>query len=291
MIVIVLYKDRLEKLETVFNNLFIFSPKENNTNLKSDDDSSNLKQTMPHSPSQLENENILLGETSSSDHVTEIQFNSLNDPPQPTSIFDDGYCIYQTPNTPSRINDFTLNSGTFSAMAQDGRNLPSGNQHPYPFGYLPVLVPGIVRYSPCWLPSWGGWIASWVSWISPDSPPWTWPSFLWTWSSSHSRLHDKILDSGRYLSTGEPHIPTATADRRKPADFFFFWVQKAPWHIRMFYSSCVFLFFLQIVYSVKMSIEIPSWPLYYTIFILLLTASGYSTYPKSYSGWLGVCKY
>ena len=245
MIVIVLYKDRLEKLETVFNNLFIFSPKENNTNLKSDDDSSNLKQTMPHSPLQLENENIL-GETSSSDHVTEIQFNSLNDPPQPTSIFDDGYCIYQTPNTPSRINDFTLNSGTFSAMAQDGRNLPSGNQHPYPFGYLPVLVPGIVRYSPCWLPSWGGWIASWISWISPDSPPWTWPSFLWTWSSSHSRLHDKILDSGRYLSTGEPHIPTATADRRKPADFFFFWVQKAPWHIRMFYSSCVFLFFFRL---------------------------------------------
>ena len=125
------------------------------------------------SPSQVE---IMGDTTSSSNDVTEIQFNSLNNPPQPnTSVFDDGYCIYQTP-TPS---NFTPNSRTssFSAIAQDasGGNLPSGNQ--YPFGYMPVLVPGTVNYFPCWLPSWGGWIASWISWLSP---PWIcqWPSFL-----------------------------------------------------------------------------------------------------------------
>ena len=69
-------------------------------------------------------------------HTSDIETHSdsLNDPPQPTSVFDDGYCIYQTP-TPSRINDFTPNSRTFPAMALDGHNLPSGNQHPYPFGY------------------------------------------------------------------------------------------------------------------------------------------------------------
>ena len=112
-----------------------------------------------HSPSRVDNENM--GDTvdKSFNFIQEIQFNSLNDPPQPTSVFDDGYCIHET-TTPSRINDFTPNSRTFSAMAQDGHNLPSGNQHPYPFGYMPVLVPGIVHYFPCWLPSRGGWIAA-----------------------------------------------------------------------------------------------------------------------------------
>ena len=165
MILIVLSKDRFKNLETVVNKLLISSPKEDNT--KSDDSN---RQTM-HSPLRVENENM--GDTGSSNYVnvTEIQFDSLNDPPQHKSVFDDGYCIYQTP-TPSRINDFTPNSRTFSAMTQDDCNLPSGNQHPYPFGYL---VPGIIHYSPCWFPSWGGWIASWISWVSPL---WIWPSFL-----------------------------------------------------------------------------------------------------------------
>ena len=110
------------------------SKKKLEDNTKSDDNSGQIL----HSPSQLEVENT--GDTS-----TEIKFNSLNDPPQPkSSVFDDGYCIYQTP---------TPNSRTFSAaIAQDGRNLPSRNQHPYPFGYVPVLVPGIVNYIPCWIP-------------------------------------------------------------------------------------------------------------------------------------------
>jgi hypothetical protein len=148
---------------------YYLDPKEDNSKPESDHDS---RQT---TPSPVENENM--GDTSSSNHINEIHFNSLNDPPQPTSVFDNGFCIYQTP-TPSRIYyDFTPNSGTFSAMAQDasGRNSPSGNQHPYPFGFVPVLVPGVVHYFPYWLPSWGGWIASWISWISP---PWIWPSFL-----------------------------------------------------------------------------------------------------------------
>ena len=164
MIVIVLYKDMIEKLDTKLNDLLYYPLKEY---IRKSDDSS--RQTV-HSSSRVENENM--GDTSAHVYGIETHFNSLNDPPQPTSVFDDGYCIYQTP-TPSRINDFTPNSGTFSAMAQDGRNLPSGNQHPYPFGYW---VPGIVHYLPCWLPSWGGWIASWTSWISP--PAWIWPSFL-----------------------------------------------------------------------------------------------------------------
>lgn len=142
------------------------SPKELEDNTKSDDSSGRTVD----SPSQMEN----MGDTSSSNHLTEIQFNSLNDPPQSTSVFDDGYCIYQTP-IPS---NFTPNSRTFSAMAQDGRNLPSENQYPHPFSYKPVLVPGtIINYFPCWLPSWGGWVASWVSWLSLG---WIcqWPSFL-----------------------------------------------------------------------------------------------------------------
>jgi hypothetical protein len=173
MIVIVLYKDGFKNLETKLSNLFMSSPKEDNT--KSDDSS---RRTM-HSPSRVENENIM-GDTSSSNHATEIRYNYPNDPqaPQSTSVFEDGYCIYQTP-IPSRTNDFTSDSRTSSSRGQDGRNLPSGNQHHpyYPFGYMPVWVPGIVQYSPCWLPSWGGWIASWISWISP---PYIcqWPSFL-----------------------------------------------------------------------------------------------------------------
>ena len=147
MIVIVFYKDMLKKLDAKLNSLLNSSPKEDNTK--------SIDSTM-HSPSRVENENM-----SDTGSFTEIHFNSLNDPP-PTPVFDDGYCIYQTP-TPRRINNFTPNS-------------PSGNQNPYPFGYLPVLVPGIVHYSPCWLPSWGGWIASWFSWMSP--PTWMWPSFL-----------------------------------------------------------------------------------------------------------------
>ena len=170
MIMIVLYKDMLKKLEAKLNSLLNSSSKEDNT--KSINSS---RQTM-HSPSRVENENM--GDTGLSNDVTEIHFNSLNDPP-PTPVFDDGHCIYQTP-TPSKINNFTPNS-------------PPGNQHPYPFGYLPVLVPGIVHYSPCWLPSWGGWIASWISWISP--PTWIWPSFVWMWSPSHSWLHDKVTNS------------------------------------------------------------------------------------------------
>ena len=139
------------KIDVNLNSLLNFSPKEDNT--KSIDSS---RQTM-HSPSRVENENL----------GAEIHFNSLNDPP-PTPVFDDGYCIYQTP---------TSNSKTSSAMDQDGCKLSSGNQYPYPFGYSPVLVPGTVHYSPCWLPSsWGGWIASWISWISP--PTWIWPSFV-----------------------------------------------------------------------------------------------------------------
>ena len=172
MIVIVLSKDKFKNLETKVNKLLISSPKEDN--MKSDDSN---RQTM-HSPSRMKNESM--GDTSSFNHVTEIRFDSLNDPPQHTSVFDDGYCIYQTPSQ-NRTNDFTPISRTFSSMAQDGPT--SGNQHPYPFGYSPVIVPGIVHYFPCWLPSWGGWIASWISWISP---PWICPSFLWTWSSSHT---------------------------------------------------------------------------------------------------------
>ena len=166
MILIVLYKDMIKKLDDKLSNLFNISPKEGYR--KSDDSS---RQTM-HSFSQVENENM--GDTSAHIYDTETHSNSLNDPPQPTSVFDDGYCIYQTP-TPSRIKDFTPNSRTFSTMAQDGRNLPSGDQHSYPlipFGYW---VPGIVHYLPCWLPSWGGWISSWISWISP--PAWMWASF------------------------------------------------------------------------------------------------------------------
>jgi len=124
-------QDKVQKLET------ISSPKEDSS-----------RQTM-HSPSRVESD------TSSSNHshgITEIHFNSLNDPPQTTSVFDDGYCIYDSETfTPSMIND----SRTFSAMAQDDRNLPSGNQHSYPFVYMPFLVPGIVHYLPYWLPSWG----------------------------------------------------------------------------------------------------------------------------------------
>ena len=190
MIVIVLYKDGFN------HNLFNFPTKENNT--KSIDSG---RQTM-HSPSRVENENI--GDTTSSNYATEIHFNSLNDPP-PTPVFDDGYCIYQTP-TPSRINDFTPNSRTSSAIDQEGCNLSSGNQYPYPFGYLPVLVPGIVHYSPCWLPSWCGWIASWISWISP--PTWIWPSFVWIWSSlaSHSWLHDTVTNSVVDIFSAGEHI-------------------------------------------------------------------------------------
>ena len=140
MIVILLYKDRFKNLETVVYNLLNSSPKEDNTVTKSDDSS---RQTM-HSPSRVENENM--GDTSSSNHFAEIQSNSLKNPPHPTSIFDDGYCIYQSP-TPSRINEFTPKSRIFSAMAQDGRNLPSRNQHPYRFCYLPVLFLGILLLS------------------------------------------------------------------------------------------------------------------------------------------------
>ena len=164
MIVIVLYKDMIKKLDAKLSNLFNISPKEG---YRMSDDSSG--QTM-HSSSRVENKNM--GDTSAHIHDTEIPLNSLNDPPQPTSVFDDGYCIYQTP-TPSRINDFTPNSRTFSAVDRDGRSLSSGNQHPYPFGYW---VPGIVHYLPCWLRSWCGWISSWTSWISP--PAWIWASFL-----------------------------------------------------------------------------------------------------------------
>ena len=152
-----------KKLDAKLNNLLNFPLEEYNR--KSDDS----RQTM-HSSSRVENENM--GDTSAHVYGIETHFNSLNDPPQPTSVFDDGYCIYQTP-TPARINSFTPSSRTFSAMAQDGWNLSSGNQHPYTFGYW---VPGIVHYLPCWLPSWGGWIASWTSWISP--PAWIWPSFV-----------------------------------------------------------------------------------------------------------------
>ena len=141
MIVIVLSKDRVKNLETKVNKLLISSPKEDIT--KSDDSN---RQTM-HSPLQKKNESM--GDTSSSSHVTEIQFNSLNDPPQSTSVFDDGYCIYQTPS-PSRTNDSTPNSRNFSAMAQNGRSLPLGNQLPYPFGYSPIMVPGIAHFFPCW---------------------------------------------------------------------------------------------------------------------------------------------
>jgi hypothetical protein len=164
MIVIVLYKDMIKKLDAKLSNLFNISPKEG---YRMSDDSS--RQTL-HSSSRVENENM--GHTSAHVYDIETHFNSLNDPPQPTSVFDDGYCIYQTP-TPSRINDFTPNSRTFSAVDRDGRSLSSGNQHPYPFGYW---VPGIVHYLPCWLPSWCGWISSWTSWISP--PAWIWASFL-----------------------------------------------------------------------------------------------------------------
>ena len=159
MIVIVLYKDMFRKIDAKLNTLLNSSAKEENT--KSIDSS---RQTI-HSPSRVENENM--DDTGSSNHVTEIHFNSLNDPPS-TPVFDDGYCIYQTP-TPSGINDFTPNSRTSSAMDQDGCNLSSGNQYP-------ILVPGTVHYSPCWLPSFGGWIASWISWIFP--PTWIWPSFV-----------------------------------------------------------------------------------------------------------------
>ena len=201
---------RYEKLQVELksNNGFFFeSPKKLEDNTKSDDSSGqtrtvsvcecalcslsrmeNMGDTVVHSPSRVEimddsdptvqspSQVESMGYTSSSNDVTEIRFNSLNDPPQPdTSVFDDGYCIYQTP-TPS---NFTPNSRTFPTIAEDGRNLPSGNQYPYPFGYtgMPVLVPGTVNYLPCWLPSWGGWIASWISWLSP---PWIcqWPSFL-----------------------------------------------------------------------------------------------------------------
>ena len=126
MIVIVLYKDMFKKIDAKLNNLLNFSPKEDNR--KSNDSS---RQTM-HSSSRVENENMAY--TNAHVYDIETHSDSLNDPPQPTSVFDDGYCIYQTP-TPSRINDFTPNSRTFPAMALDGHNLPSGNQHPYPFGY------------------------------------------------------------------------------------------------------------------------------------------------------------
>jgi len=104
-----------------------------------------------------------------------------NKTPHPTSEeginFDDDYYIYQTP-TP--INDFapySMNSDpSSSSMTQDGHISPTENQQPYPFGYMPVLIPGIVHYLPCWLPLWGGWIASWTTWVSP--PSWVWPSFL-----------------------------------------------------------------------------------------------------------------
>ena len=163
MIVIVLYKDKFKNIETVVNHFLVSSQKEDNT--KGDDGGETMH-------SRVENENM--GDTSSSNYVTEIQFNSLNDPLQPTSVFDDGYCIYQTPTpSPSRTNDFTPDSRTFSAMARYGRHLPSRNQHPYLFGYMPVS--GIAHYFPCWLPSCVGWIACWISWISPS---WIWPSFL-----------------------------------------------------------------------------------------------------------------
>jgi hypothetical protein len=165
-------------LEGLFNRRFSSSGSQVEDNMKSDDISGqavhsssrmeNKGNMIVHSPSQGEK----MGDTISSNHVTEIQFNPLKDPPQPTSVFDDGYCIYQTP-TPS---NFTPNSKPFSAtgISQDSRNLLSEN--PYPFAYL-VLVPGIVNYFPCWFPSWSGWIASWIGWLSP---PWIcqWPSFL-----------------------------------------------------------------------------------------------------------------
>ena len=35
-------------------------------------------------------------------------------------------------------------------LAQNGSNLPSGNQHPYP---MPILLPVSIHYFPCWFPS------------------------------------------------------------------------------------------------------------------------------------------
>ena len=176
MIVIVLYKDMFNKLDAKLNRLLYSSRKKGKTfmilpywkNIYSD-----LTQLPIQAKTLLEDE--IMSDTSSFNDVIETHFNSLNDPP-PTPVFDDGYCIYQTPTLPSRINDFTPNSRTSSVMDQNGYNFSSGNQHSDPFGYLPVLVPGIVHYSPCWLPSWGGWIASWISWMSP--PTWIWPSFV-----------------------------------------------------------------------------------------------------------------
>ena len=190
-----LSKDRLKNLETILNKSFISFPKEDNT--KSDD---STRQAM-HSPSRMENESM--GDTSSINHVTEIQF---DDPPQPTSAFYDEYHFYQTP-APSRTNVFTPNSWTFWDMDQDGPNSPSGNQLPYPFSHLPVLVPGIVHYFPSWFPSWGGRIASWISWISP---PWMWPSFI---TLTVVRYGHKFSD--RYFSAGEQHIPTASRKSEK----------------------------------------------------------------------------
>lgn len=122
---------KVRKLAAMLNNRFISSPKEDN-NTKSDYSN---EQTV-RSPSRVKN----MSDRSSSNHATEFQFNSLNVPPQSTSsVFDDGYCIYQTP-TPSRINDFT----SFSVMAQDGRNLLSRNQTPISFRLHASLGP---RYS------------------------------------------------------------------------------------------------------------------------------------------------
>ena len=190
-----LSKDRLKNLETILNKSFISFPKEDNA--KSDD---STRQAM-HSPSQVENEDM--GDTSLINHVTEILFDY---PQQLISEFFDEYHFYQT-LTPSRTNDFTPNSWTYWDMDQDGPNSPSGNQLPYPFSHLSVLVPGVVHYFPSWLPSWGGRIASWISWISPPSK---WPSFI---TLTVTRYGHKF--SGRYFSAGEQHIPTASRKSEK----------------------------------------------------------------------------
>lgn len=89
-------------------------------------------------------------------------------------------------------------------MSQHAHISHTENQQSYPFGYIPVLFPGIVYYLPCWLPSWSGWIASWTAWVSP---PWVWPPFLWifcSWDWMHGIVITVMVK--RYGQTPGHHL-------------------------------------------------------------------------------------
>lgn len=101
----------------------------------------------------------------------QLHFNSLNDPPPPTSLLDEIYLIYQTAHTP-----VTDSSQSFTHSYSFPPPTQSQNSQQLYLYTMPNLPPQTMHYAPYWLPSWYRWFASWtIPWIPPHS--WAWPIF------------------------------------------------------------------------------------------------------------------